>query len=118
MDKKQLKDILSAHADQLIGKPDDPAPVDSSLDEGDDELTALLGVAEQLKSSLTPITPKPDFESELKRELLTTAHLRQATGYVPPNPERDLLILTALFGLIIGITGIWMFLLYQKRNTV
>ena len=114
MDKKRLKDILSAHADQLIGKPEPPYPAKAIPDEEDEELAALLGVAEQVKSTLTPITPKPDFENELKRELLTTAHLRQAEGYVPPNPERDLLILAALIGLIVGLISIWMFLRLRR----
>ena len=100
MNKRRLEDILAAHADGLV----------EGADELDEELAALLGVAEQIKSMLTPIAPAAAFETELKRQLLTTAHLRQAQGYVPPNPERDLLILTALIGAIIGLVSLWVIL--------
>ena len=107
MDKKQLKEILAAHADQLVGSSEPEASDPNQTGATDDELTALLDVAEQVKSTLRPITPNLDFESELKRELLTTAHLRRAQGYVPPNPERDLLILAGVIGFLIGVLSIW-----------
>ena len=100
MNKRRLEEILAAHADGLL----------ADRDEADEELTALLGVADQIKSMLTPISPAAEFETELKRELLTTAHLRQAEGYVPPNPERDLLILAALIGAITGLVSLWVIL--------
>ncbi|MCB0154971.1 MAG: hypothetical protein KDF65_09240 [Anaerolineae bacterium] len=103
MNKRRLEDILAAHADGL-------AEVSPPAAETDAELAALLDVAEQIKSMLTPIAPSADFETELKRQLLTTAHLRQAQGYVPPNPERDLLILTAFIGATIGLVSLWVIL--------
>lgn len=97
MDKRRLKELLAEHADRLLegvaGRPD-CSPEDEA------ELAALLNVAERVKSTLTPIEPAFTFEDELKRELLTTAHLRKAEGYVPPNPERDLMILAGLLGFI------------------
>ena len=105
MNKKQLKELLSAHADQLIQKknklelPDEP-------DQSDTELSSLLGVAEKLQATLRPIVPTDEFESDLKRKLLTTAHLRQAEGYRPPNPERDLLVLMGIIGFIISLASV------------
>ncbi|GAB4459503.1 MAG: hypothetical protein Fur0044_52220 [Anaerolineae bacterium] len=101
MDKKLLKEILAAHADRLVRGT---AEGDEALDLSDAaELASLLGVAEQVKSTLQPVSPARSFETELKRELLTTAYLRRAEGYTPPNPSRDLLILAALMTLFISI---------------
>jgi len=98
MDKKRLKEILSEHADRLVtGSIDQP---DFSIND-EAELAALLAVAERVRSTLTPITPATGFEDELRRELLATAHLRRAEGYIPPNPERDLKILAAVLGFLV-----------------
>lgn len=108
MDKKRLKEILSSHADELVESSDQPhhRADDHLPDDEEEELTSLLKVAERVKSTLTPITPSSDFETELKRELLTTAHLRKAQGYVPPNPERDLMIMATFVGLMAMFAGI------------
>ncbi len=110
MNRKILKDILSTHADQLVqGKR--PKTEGFGEDFGDlsakdkDELGPLFDVAEQIQSTLKPVSPPRKFESTLKKELLTTAHLRQTEGYKPPNPERDLLVLAAIFGFIISLAG-------------
>lgn len=103
MNKKQLKDILAAHADRLVNGETES---DDKLDLTDaEELALLLGVAEQVKSTLQPVSPARTFESELKRQLLTTAHLRRAEGYTSPNPSRDLLILAAILGFFISLIG-------------
>ncbi len=103
MNKKLLKDILAAHADRLVKGE---ASNDDDLDLTDTkELAALLDMAAQVKSTLQPVMPARDFESELKRELLTTAHLRRIEGYRPPNPARDLLILAAILGFFISLIG-------------
>ena len=105
MNRKQLKELLAAHADKLVmGATKDPT--DASI-EDEAELIALLKVAERISSTLTPITLSNNFETELKRELLTTAHLRKAEGYVPPNPERDLMVVAAVVGLLAMFAGIY-----------
>jgi hypothetical protein len=104
MDKKLLKDILAAHADRLVkGEADSDEDLDLLADA--EELAPLLNVAKQVRSTLQPVTPAPNFETELKRQLLTTAHLRRIEGYRPPNPSRDLLILATILGCFISIIG-------------
>ncbi len=102
MNKKELKEILAAHADQLI--------TDQSEDEAEfqvgPEFAPLLTVAEQVKTTLKPMTPSEEFEAELKRRLLATAHLRQAEGYTPPNPGHDLLILAAVLSFVLSLGAI------------
>jgi hypothetical protein len=106
MDKKMLKEILAAHADQLVkGKATGKDYLDL-LPERDEELAPLLDVAERVQSTLRPITPTNKFEQELKRDLLTTAHLRQAEGYTPPNPTRDLFILITTIAFILSLAAV------------
>ncbi len=106
MNRKKLRDLLSSHADHLVeGRS---LPPDQATEDDIAELAALLDVAEQVGLTLTPIKPKRKFETDLKRELLTTAHLRQAEGYVPPNPERDLMVIATIFGFVLGVLSIWL----------
>ena len=104
MDKKRLKEILAEHADRLVkGEADNDEDLDLLTDT--EELAPLLNVAKQVRSTLQPVTPAATFETELKRQLLTTAHLRRIEGYRPPNPSRDLLILAAILGFFISLIG-------------
>ena len=123
MNRKLLKDILSTHADQLVQgrhpKTEDYAENFGDLSAEDkDELAPLFDVAEQIQSTLRPISPPRRFENNLKRELLTTAHLRQVEGYTPPNPSRDLLILVAIFGFIISLAGVLIALRIRSQRAV
>ena len=117
MDRKQLKDILAIHADQLA-RGQHPRTEDyRDLSAADrDELAPLFDVAEQIRSTLQPITPPPGFETNLKQELLTTAHLRQAEGYRPPDPSRDLIILAGIMGFFIALAGALLALRIRRQR--
>jgi len=116
MDKRMLKEILAAHADQLVkGKATGKDYLDL-LPEEDDELGSLLDVAEQIQSTLKPIAPANSFEQQLKQELLTTAQQRQAQGYTPPNPSRDLFILIATFSFVLALTAVLVAIRYRKQR--
>jgi hypothetical protein len=114
MDKKLLKDILAAHADRLVKGETDQDEYDDLFSDPAEELGSLLDVAKQVRSTLQPVTPARAFETELKRELLTTAHLRRVEGYKPPNPSRDLLVLATILALFISIAG---FLLARRLRS-
>jgi len=43
----------------------------------DEDLAPLLATARRLKRTLPPVQPSPDFEEELRAELLTTARARR-----------------------------------------
>ncbi|MEW5957801.1 MAG: hypothetical protein AB1801_08775 [Chloroflexota bacterium] len=115
MNPKQLKEILAIHADEMLQghSPSEEEAFDFSP-EDEAELVALFGVAERVSSTLKPVAPGRNFENQLKRELLTTAHLRQAEGYTLPNPERDLLILTSVAGLLLALAGLLITLKIRK----
>jgi hypothetical protein len=115
MNPKRLKEVLAAHTDRMLRGQSEPDQVDElASDEDGDELAALLGVAERVKSALKPVAPAGKFENQLKRELLTAAHLRRAEGYVAPNPERDLLVLMGIVGFIISLASVLITLKIQK----
>ena len=117
MNRKLLKEILSAHADQLIkGQAENKDYLDL-LSQPEAELAPLLSVAEWVKSTLRPVTPPNKFEAELKRELLTTAHLRRAEGYTPPNPSRDLFILLATLTFFASLAGV-LLALRRRSQTI
>lgn len=114
MDKKTLKEILAAHADQIVkGKATGKDYLDLLPDQVD-ELAPLLDVAERVQLTLKPITPGNKFEQDLKRELLSTAHQRKTDGYIPPNPARELFILLASLTFIFSLI---MVLISLKRRS-
>ena len=103
MDKKVLKEILAAHADQVLnGKVTGKDYLDL-LPGRDEELGSLLNVAERIRSTLLPITPANRFEQELKQKLLLEARRRQVEGYNPPHPFRDLFYLIAAVAFILSL---------------
>jgi hypothetical protein len=118
MDKKMLKEILAAHADQLVKDKATSKAYLELLPDRDEELAPLLDVAERVQSTLRPITPTDEFEQELKRELLTTAHLRQVEGYTSPNPARDLLfVLIVSIGFILSLAVVLIAAQYRSQRT-
>ena len=106
MDKKILREILAAHADQLVQGKATSKDYLSLLPETDDDLAPLLSVAEWVQSTLRPITPPNKFENDLKQELLATALQRQIDGYSPPHPYRDLFLLVAMVSFIVSLTAV------------
>ncbi|MEM7347351.1 MAG: hypothetical protein AAF485_24190 [Chloroflexota bacterium] len=113
--RKLLKDFLATHADELIqGNKRDhdisELPVDDQKN-----LNTLFDVAARVESALQPAPSRQKFESALKQELLATAHLRQAQGYIPPNPSRDLFILVAIIGFIVALGGILVALRFRSH---
>jgi len=106
VNKKLLKEILAAHADQLVKGKATGKDYLNLLPEQDEDLGPLLDVAEQVQSTLRPITPTNKFERDLKKELLSIAQQRQVEGYKPPNPSRDLFILMATAAFIVSLTTV------------
>lgn len=105
MDRKTLKELLAAHADQLLNGQAGSGDYSGLLRDPDQELAPLLSVAERIESTLKPISPTSEFEQELKRQLLTTAHLRQVQGYQPPHPFRDLFVFLAAITFFLSLAG-------------
>ncbi len=114
MNSRMLKEILAAHADQLVKGKATGKDYLELLPGQDEELAPLLSMAERIQSTLKPITPANKFEQELKRELLNTAQLRQVEGYTPPNPSRDLFILVITTAFIMSLSVV--LIAIKRRN--
>lgn len=80
MDSRLLKEVLAAHADQMV-KGNRPSQDLLDLFSEDEELAPLLDVAERVKSTLKATRPSSTFEDSLRRDLMAAAHLRRAGGY-------------------------------------
>ncbi len=116
MNPKVLKEILSAHADQLVNGQAPSEDYLKLIPDRDEELAPLMDVAEKIKSTLKPIGPAAEFESELKRQLLTTAHLRQAEGYTPPHPFRDLFVVAGTFTFLLSLGALFVAMRYHAHK--
>ncbi|MCB0197802.1 MAG: hypothetical protein KDJ65_38010 [Anaerolineae bacterium] len=115
MDKKMLKEILAAHADQLLKGNATGNDYLELLPESDDELGPLLDVAERVQSTIKSISPAN--KEELKRELLTTAHIRKVEGYVPPDPTRDLFYTLVTLAFVVSL-GVLLAVLRQREHPI
>ncbi len=115
MNKKMLKEILAAHADQLVNGKASSEDYLKLLPERDTELEPLLSVAEQIQSALQPISPPNKFERDLKQELLITAQQHQLEGYRPPSMSRDLLVLLATLTFIFSL-GLLLIVMRRKLS--
>ena len=116
MGPKILKEILATHADQLIkGKPEIKDYLEL-VPEREEELAPLLNIAERVKSTLKPIEPANSFEEQLKRDLLAAAYLHREQGYRPPDPGRDLLILTGIMAFVISLASLLVALRLRSQS--
>lgn len=100
MNPKRLKDILAAHADQLVNKPADLQNFEELSPEEVQEVADLLSTAELVQSTLKPV-PTSGFETRLRDDLIAAAQSYHESGYVPPNPARDLMIILTTLGFVI-----------------
>lgn len=96
-----LKEILAAHADQLLKGNATGEDYLELLPESDEELAPLLDVAERVQLTIKSISPAN--KEELKRELLTTAHIRKVEGYVAPDPTRELFYTLVTLAFIVSL---------------
>lgn len=95
MNRREIRDILSAHADQLIDRIS-PAPRRAPRH---DQIQGLLDLAEQLQGILVPVEPDANFRRRLHGDLILEAQRR--------GPEPDI----SLFqqhrkGILIGAAAI------------
>jgi hypothetical protein len=117
MNPKILKEILSVHADQLVKGKAQREEYLELVPEREEELAPLLNIAERVKSTLKPIAPADSFEEQLKRDLLAAAYLHREQGYRPPDPGRDLLILTGIIAFVISLASLLVALRLRSQNS-
>jgi hypothetical protein len=103
MDRREIRDILTAHADQLID-PGVPGVQDRTRY---DQVRGLLELAEHLQGILVPVESDSNFRRRLHGDLILEAQRRQA------EPDKGLLeqhrkgiVIGAVIGSIASVAGV------------
>jgi hypothetical protein len=102
MDEKRATEVLSAHADELIGQPGAMQQIDVT-DEEHDRLAPLFEVAEQVQQSMPPVQPSAAFVHSLGKELANTAKRQVALA---KRVRRGVLIGAAAVGSLVSIASV------------
>ncbi|MDY6878567.1 MAG: hypothetical protein SWK90_20505 [Chloroflexota bacterium] len=75
MNKKRMTEVLAAHADGLVGRPEAIRRLNPTIGERN-RLTPLFQLAEQLQQSMRPVQPSAVFVRSLGKELVDNARHR------------------------------------------
>jgi hypothetical protein len=114
MNRKQIREILASHADELIGL--------QTYSRGriprNDQVQSLLDLAEQLQGVLVPVEPRANFRRRLHGELILEAQRRQ----VEPEPSmfqqhrKGILIGAAAVGSVASVVGVIVAFVWRLRH--
>jgi hypothetical protein len=117
---RKIAEALAAYIDYLVGLgptcPDDQqlTPADRA------QLEVLLSIADQLKRVLTPVAPRPDFESRLRESLLAAAVQRSTlsgrNGRAPGLVRRRWVLIGAAAGSLLSMAGIITAVILRQRS--
>jgi hypothetical protein len=102
MDKRRTDEILSAHAEALLGHPQSLLQADVT-DEEQYELAPLFALAEQLRQSMSPVQPSAAFVRSLGKELANSAQYQVAAS---KRMRRGVLIGAATVGSLVSIASV------------
>lgn len=114
MDSRLLKEVLAAHADQML-KDNENSQELLELFPQERDLAPLLNVATQVKSTLKPTRPSTTFEENLRRDLMAAAHLRQAGGY-PEYRSGQLELLFSTFVVAVLALAFGILVAYRRSS--
>jgi hypothetical protein len=114
MENRQVRELLGAHADQLV----DPQAGPSAELTPNERVQGLLDLAEQLHGLLIPVVPDAHFRRRLHGELVLEAQRRQS------EPEEGLfqqhrtgiLIGAAAVGSVASVVGVAIAFVLRHRH--
>jgi hypothetical protein len=114
MDTRQVRDILTAHGDQLV----EPKAGPSSELTRHERVQGLLDLAEQLQGILVPVEPDPYFRRRLHGELILEAQRRQAPteANLFQQHRKGILIGAAAVGSVASVVGVAIAFLVHHRH--
>ena len=75
--KNLIIEVLAAHADRLRGKKLNRHNY-IDLFPNQDDLPALLTLADKVQATLSPVSPSASFKAQLRHDLMAAAHNKQA----------------------------------------
>jgi hypothetical protein len=116
MNRRELIELLAAHADELIGLR---APSGKNLDRNQ-RVQSLLNLAEEVQGILVPVQPDVDYRRRLHGELILRAQSQAA------EPDRvwlqqhrkGILIGAAALGSVASVVGVvvafWLYLRHGR----
>jgi len=114
MDTREIREILAAHADQMMN-PDTGSA--SNLGRHD-RVQGLLDLAEQVAGLLVPVEPNIDFRRRLHGDLVLEAQRRQKKQEVSPfvQHRKGILIGAAAVGSVASVAGLVIALVLRQRH--
>ena len=114
MDKRQVSEILAAHADWLV----DPTAEAQPPFTRNERVQGLLDLAEQLQGILVPVEPDSHFRRRLHGELILKAQNRQEEPEVSLfwQHRRGILIGAAAVGSVASVVGVAIAFFLRHRH--
>ena len=115
MDRKEVSEILAAHADQFY----EPGAGPSRKLTRNDRVQGLLDLAEQLQGILIPVEPNAHFRRRLHGELLLEAQQRQLEPEVSllQQHRKGILIGAAAIGSVASVVGVAVAFVWRHRHS-
>jgi hypothetical protein len=114
MNRSKIREVLATQADELIGLQSR----DKRRLTRNDQVQALLDLAEQLQGVLVPVEPRANFRRRLQGELILEAQHRQAE----PEPNmfqqhrKGILIGAAAIGSVASVVGVIVAFVWRLRH--
>ena len=114
MDTREIREILAAHADEMVSPSPGPSPSFSRHD----RVQGLLDLAEQVQGLLVPVEPNAHFRRRLHGDLVLEAQRRQTEGETSPlvQHRKGILIGAAAVGSVASVAGLAIALVLRRRH--
>jgi hypothetical protein len=114
MDMREIREILAAHADEIVNRDTKPPGGLSRHD----RVQGLLDLAEQVSGLLVPVEPNVDFRRRLHGDLVLEAQRHQKKQEVSPfvQHRKGILIGAAAVGSVASVAGLVIALVLRQRH--
>ena len=114
MDTREVREILAAHADEMVSPGSGPSPGFSRHA----RVQGLLDLAEQVQGILVPVEPNVNFRRRLHGDLVLEAQRRQAEKGTNPlvQHRKGILIGAAAVGSVASVAGLVIAFVLRHRH--
>ena len=114
MDTKDVREILAAHADEMVSSNSGPSPGFSRHA----RVQGLLDLAEQVQGILVPVEPSINFRRRVHGDLVLEAQRRQAEREANPlvQHRKGILIGAAAVGSVASVAGLVIAFVLRHRH--
>jgi hypothetical protein len=114
MDTREVREILAAHADEMVSPNSGPSPGFSRHA----RVQGLLDLAEQVQGLLVPVEPNSNYRRRLHGDLVLEAQRRQAERETNPlvQHRKGILIGAAAVGSVASVAGLVIAFVLRHRH--